>query len=309
MAGIPLSHKQISRASGDLVLFDKNSLEPQSAVFEVIDYSYVAQAYGLKPGEQVVLYSVYRIDNLQRQAIFSYKGNSIILTYDKPTALIAISGMYKFIFAGILGSLTLALLPQKDIKKDGSRPNAAGLYSDKERPNTLFKGASLFSTTIQVTEKPLVLSVFGLIEFEEVRILSAYGEETFPYTINGFPQKLDIENTSLVLDRSGFYILEKVNVTSDIDIILRPNYVSYADPYLSQGIEGPPGPPSPGSGFNFVQPTPALTWVINHNLGYYPAVELLSVGGVEFQSEVVHLSTNTVQIQNKIAVAGRARLN
>lgn len=57
------------------------------------------------------------------------------------------------------------------------------------------------------------------------------------------------------------------------------------------------------------QPTPALTWVINHNLGFQPAVELYDIGGREFDAEIVHTSSNQVVVYLTTPTAGTARLN
>lgn len=61
-------------------------------------------------------------------------------------------------------------------------------------------------------------------------------------------------------------------------------------------------------GYDHVQNSAATTWTINHNLGYRPAVSLLSVGGVEMEATVTHISANQVQATFASAVAGRARL-
>lgn len=56
------------------------------------------------------------------------------------------------------------------------------------------------------------------------------------------------------------------------------------------------------------QSTPAATWTINHNLGYRPLITLLTSGGVEYEAEVVHTSTNQVLVYHTSAKAGTARL-
>jgi len=77
-----------------------------------------------------------------------------------------------------------------------------------------------------------------------------------------------------------------------------------------EGPEGPQGPPGPGgAGFNFTQAAPATVWTINHNLGYYPSVELFSVGGLEIDADVQHMSLNQTIVTFLIPTAGSARLN
>lgn len=59
-------------------------------------------------------------------------------------------------------------------------------------------------------------------------------------------------------------------------------------------IQGPPGPPGAagGAAYTHTQIGAADTWIINHNLGRYPAITLLSPGLAEFIAEVVHTSVN-----------------
>lgn len=77
----------------------------------------------------------------------------------------------------------------------------------------------------------------------------------------------------------------------------------------NQGPQGPPGPPGDGTAYVHAQSSAALTWTINHNLGYRPSVELLDVGGREYTAEVLHTSANQVVVYHDIATAGTARLN
>lgn len=71
------------------------------------------------------------------------------------------------------------------------------------------------------------------------------------------------------------------------------------------GIQGPPG--ASGAGFVFSQPTPATEWVINHNLGFRPAVEIIDAGGNEVDAEVQHISVNQARVYFNAAIAGEAR--
>lgn len=64
-----------------------------------------------------------------------------------------------------------------------------------------------------------------------------------------------------------------------------------------------------GQAFAFEQVSPADTWTINHNLGFRPGVEILSVGGAEIEGEVLHLNENQTRISFVIPVAGTARLS
>lgn len=60
-------------------------------------------------------------------------------------------------------------------------------------------------------------------------------------------------------------------------------------------------------GYLHTQNDPALTWTINHNLGYKPAVELYTIGGLEFEAEVIHTSSNQCVVQLVKEIAGFVR--
>ena len=71
-----------------------------------------------------------------------------------------------------------------------------------------------------------------------------------------------------------------------------------------------PGPQGPAGGIAYVhtQAAPSTTWVINHNLGYRPAVELLDTGSQEIDAEIAHPSVNQTIVTLNPATAGLARL-
>ena len=64
--------------------------------------------------------------------------------------------------------------------------------------------------------------------------------------------------------------------------------------FLSRLVQGPPGPPGSSStaSFEHAQSSASDTWTVNHNLGFRPAVSVLSVGGKEMWAEVIHTSVN-----------------
>jgi hypothetical protein len=71
---------------------------------------------------------------------------------------------------------------------------------------------------------------------------------------------------------------------------------------------GVPGPPGVSGGYTHTQATPATTWTIAHNLGYRPAVQCSTTGGLELLGEVLHLSADVCQVSFSVARAGSARL-
>jgi hypothetical protein len=88
-----------------------------------------------------------------------------------------------------------------------------------------------------------------------------------------------------------------------------PAVVRVATPGLRgiQGLPGPAGPPSPTHTHN--QPSAATTWIMNHNLGFRPSVELFNTGAQEIEADVFHPSVNQAVAVFTTPVAGFARLN
>jgi len=76
---------------------------------------------------------------------------------------------------------------------------------------------------------------------------------------------------------------------------------------IPKGDKGDPG--ESASSYDFTQASPSDTWTIAHNFGFRPSVSIASVGGVEMDGTVTHLSTDVLQISFNIPVAGSARLN
>ena len=79
---------------------------------------------------------------------------------------------------------------------------------------------------------------------------------------------------------------------------------------------GPPGPPGPpGSGgspiaYTHVQAVTSSSWVINHNLNYFPNVMVIEQGtNSQLVARIIHHSPNQVEIQFNISRAGTAYLS
>lgn len=60
-------------------------------------------------------------------------------------------------------------------------------------------------------------------------------------------------------------------------------------------------------GYQHTQASPAAEWVIAHNLGHKPVVELFSAGGLTFIAGVIHESANLCRVHLSTAQAGEAR--
>ena len=68
-----------------------------------------------------------------------------------------------------------------------------------------------------------------------------------------------------------------------------------------KGDRGEKGDPGITLTFNFPL---QLQWIVNHNLGRRPAVEVYTSGGALVFADVLHLNTNTVQITFDEPISG-----
>jgi hypothetical protein len=75
---------------------------------------------------------------------------------------------------------------------------------------------------------------------------------------------------------------------------------------VTAGPQGPRGAAS--AGYEFIQNTSAVTWTINHNLGYKPSVDVYDSGSQQIQVEISHPSINQTVILFTASTPGFARL-
>lgn len=61
--------------------------------------------------------------------------------------------------------------------------------------------------------------------------------------------------------------------------------------------------------YEFIQATPATTWVIAHNLGGYPSVTATDGAGVVLVAQTVYDSINQVTVTFSTATSGKAYLS
>ena len=61
-----------------------------------------------------------------------------------------------------------------------------------------------------------------------------------------------------------------------------------------QGPAGPPG--ASGGSYTHTQALAATLWIVNHNLGFRPALSVLGVGGGQVWAQVIHTSANQAYV-------------
>lgn len=76
---------------------------------------------------------------------------------------------------------------------------------------------------------------------------------------------------------------------------------------VASGPPGPPGPPGAAEAHVHMQPSAAAEWIVNHNFGERPLVQVFDTGGAEIEAHVVHVSANQARIYFAAAQAGSAR--
>jgi hypothetical protein len=87
-----------------------------------------------------------------------------------------------------------------------------------------------------------------------------------------------------------------ITLTPDIEVdapaLMDQPTVVLLLPYLALSGGGGGG----GGNYQHTQAGAATTWVVNHNLGFRPNVQVLTAGGAEMLAEVLHTSVNQVQV-------------
>lgn len=73
-------------------------------------------------------------------------------------------------------------------------------------------------------------------------------------------------------------------------------------PFTPSGSSGGVG------GVFYTQSTPSDQWIINHNLGYKPSVQVFDGSGYSLICDIFHYSVNQVRVMSNVQLSGYARL-
>ena len=105
-------------------------------------------------------------------------------------------------------------------------------------------------------------------------------------------------------------------MTNNVTVQLTENNVivdavGVQGPQGAQGPQGPQGPQGdPGIGsYVHTQGTASSTWTINHNLGFFPNVEIVDSAGTSVIGSYQFTNVNTVVATFAGAFAGKAYLS
>jgi hypothetical protein len=61
--------------------------------------------------------------------------------------------------------------------------------------------------------------------------------------------------------------------------------------------------------FEYTQIQPSAEWLIIHNLGFYPSVELFNSSRAEIDGDVLHVNSSSLRVKFNLPISGFARLN
>lgn len=95
--------------------------------------------------------------------------------------------------------------------------------------------------------------------------------------------------------------------STDIEVQIAPEAAFDLTLEVGQGPSGPPGSGA-SAAVRFTQASPLAEWVINHNLGIEPQIEVMSPGSVRVSAEVIHTSLNQTRVLFATPYAGFALL-
>ena len=91
-----------------------------------------------------------------------------------------------------------------------------------------------------------------------------------------------------------------LEASQTVNLVLALDSVEFVELTLQAGLEGPPGPRGP-SGLasppllhNQVEPSSA--WIVVHNLGYWPQINVYTDTGEIFLPDIVHGSLNAFTV-------------
>lgn len=257
LVGVPTIAKG---GTDELELFGRYATSPVSPNLQVGSAPMVLKAYGLLDGETVTVQNVYVPTGAT--AVYSYKGEPIVLTNQLSTALLPITGTYNLVFSGaVLGSV---LVTATTLAGQADGVDLAALRSQLAQPN-LFLGPSVagtLSARVQVTSRPWAFRAYGLDDATTIQVLNITTAEGIevdaPYTREGADSLLSNSNTTVVLEVAGTYRFQLTGNAMGVLLVGNENPIIFIDPFIPQGPQGMPGPPGPA--------TPAITAIAQADL-------------------------------------------
>jgi len=232
----------------ELVLFGRYATSPISPMVQVGNAPVVLKAYGLLDGETVTVQNFYAPTGTM--VPYSYKGNPTVLTNQQSTAVLAITGNYKLVFAG--AALGNVLVTATTLSGKNESVDLGALRSQLANPNLYFGPGvtSTLSQKVQVTGAPWVFRAYGLTAGVTIQALNVVqteaGETTAPLTQALETYELSESDTTIVLELAGSYRFQVTGDPTGVLLVGNENPILFIDPYIPQGPPGQQGPPGTG---------------------------------------------------------------
>ena len=78
---------------------------------------------------------------------------------------------------------------------------------------------------------------------------------------------------------------------------------------INAGPQGPPGVGGTAAYFVHTQVAVSTSWVVNHNLGFNPSVDIIDSNGNIVEGHIIYHTLNQLEVQLLTPRAGTARLS
>lgn len=291
------------------ILYNELSQSSKTSNITVGAEPYILVAFGLVANQKIVVNNVFQ--NIDEPLY--YDGSPIELTATNNIVILAVAGIYNCETVEPLGTFTLigysATAIDTKLNTSVAVTNPNGPHS--QLPNTFFSGIAgiTYSQDFYVGATPFVFRAYG-ITTQTIELEALFQDKVVTVIEDGAAVTMSAFDTTLIVSVAGRYRLKIVGSSLSVVVANNPTTINYTDPFLKKGDKGDKGAPGAnGVGYTHTQGTAADTWTINHNLNLYPSVELFTVGGAEFDAEVINISLNQTKVYMSSAMAGSARLN
>ncbi len=121
---------------------------------------------------------------------------------------------------------------------------------------------------------------------------------------------VNVRTTSQTIER----VVQEIKVRQlNQRLIVNPSTRSVAiiqgGPQGPAGPQGPPGANGAAVAYVYTQVTEQASWVINHNLAFYPNFHVEDEEGVDLWPAAKHHSINQLELQFNTPRAGKAHLS
>lgn len=153
------------------------------------------------------------------------------------------------------------------------------------------------------------------VSYQDPPVLEVAGAGPEPIVVEVAPTE-----TLALTDAGAPFSVQTVAPEPYVVTLAAPEAVTFSlvepEPIVIElgGLRGPAGPPGGAGGtgspvYRHHQAAPALTWTIDHGLGYYPNVAVQDSAGSVVTGDVTYVDANSLTITFSVAFGGYANLS